>query len=194
MSEQTISETKQLWQRWISRYRAGGILCSVALLAAPAATECGAPPPPPPDLDMKATDFECVQHWPKIGNYRIINKLGHQSEAESVAGSPNGGTFPVGTVIQLVPTEASVKRAPGFNPEHGDWEFFSLQISSAGTTISARGGDASVKNQFGSSCLNCHSKAAKQWDLLCGENHGCDPLPFSGAFLAGLQNTDPRCP
>jgi hypothetical protein len=143
---------------------------------------------------MKATDFECVQHWPKIGNYRIVNKLGHQSEAEAVARAAGGGTFPVGTIIQLVPMEASVKRAPGFSAASHDWEFFSLGLSSSGTQILARGGDASVKNQFGSSCLNCHSKAAPQWDLLCGETHGCDPLPFSGAQLATLQDSDPRCP
>jgi hypothetical protein len=173
------------------RRRTAGFLCSVALLAAPAATQCGAPAE---DLNMTAADFECVRRWPKVGNFRITNKLGHLSEASAVASSPSGGTFPVGTIIQLVPMEASVKRAPGFSAASSDWEFFSLQVSSSGTQILARGGTASVVNQFGGSCLNCHSQAAPQWDLVCRENHGCATLPLTGAQLATLQDSDPRCP
>src|SRR4051794_19842929 len=61
------------------------------------------------DLDMKATDFECVLRWTKVGGYRITNKLGH--DPLPVANNPTGGgAFPVGTIIQIVPTEAMVKR------------------------------------------------------------------------------------
>src|SRR5690349_24767684 len=68
------------------------------------------------DLDMKASDFECVLRWTQVNNaYRITNKLGH--DALSVANNPNGGEFPVGTIIQIVPTEAMVKRKAGFSAE-----------------------------------------------------------------------------
>ncbi len=166
------------------------VLCSLTLLAAPATT-CE---PQPEDLEMTAADFECVKRWPKVGNMRVTNKLGHLDEALAVAGSPTGGAFPVGTIIQLVPTEASVKRRPGFSAASKDWEFFSLQVSNTGTTILQRGGGAGVVNQFGGSCLNCHAQAQPQWDLVCGANHGCAPLPFSGEFLATFQDSDPRCP
>src|ERR671918_719140 len=57
-----------------------------------------------------------------------------------------GGPFPVGTIIQLVPQEAMVKRAPGFDPDSNDWEFFALDVSPEGTKIVTRGG-AEVVNQ-----------------------------------------------
>ena len=47
------------------------------------------------------------------------------------ANNPDGGVYPVGTVIQLVPQEAMVKRAAGFDPATNDWEFFSLDVSGA---------------------------------------------------------------
>src|SRR5262249_60416159 len=42
-------------------------------------------------------------------------------------GDVSGG-YPVGTILQLFPAEAMVKRKPGFNPEGGDWEFFKLSL------------------------------------------------------------------
>jgi hypothetical protein len=144
------------------------------------------------DLDMKAQDFECVLRWTKInGSYRITNKLGH--DAAAVANSSAGGDFPVGTIIQIVPSEAMVKRRAGFDPATHDWEFFSLGVTASGTTIKARG-SANVVNQFGGNCLACHQKAMPQFDLVCGTTHGCDALPLTTAQLVGLQDQDPRCP
>ena len=144
------------------------------------------------DLDMKASDFECVLRWPQVnGAYRITNKLGH--DALSVANDPSGGTFPVGTIIQIVPTEAMVKRRAGFSAQTNDWEFFSLSVASSGTTIGARG-TTDVVNAFGGNCLGCHMKAMPQYDFVCGTTHGCDPLPLTTQQLVSLQNSDPRCP
>ncbi len=117
----------------------------------------------------------------------------------SVARSADGGTFPVGTVVQLNPAEAMVKRAPGFDGTSNDWEFFTLDVSDAGTTITARGGGSSVSNANGT-CLGCHLPAQAQWDLICGDDpdggaltaHGCIPLPVPNSVLASLM--DPRCP
>jgi hypothetical protein len=146
-----------------------------------------------PDLDMQASDFECILLWPKVGDYRITNKLGDESGALAVANAPDGGVFPVGTIIQLIPNEAMVKRYAGFNAASDDWEFFNLTTSASGTVINQRGGGASVTNFTGSSCLNCHSGAAPQWDMVCGTTHGCAPLPISEATIQSVQNADPRC-
>ena len=146
------------------------------------------------DLDMQASDFECILRWQKVRSFRITNKLGHMTEALAVANTPGGGgKYPVGTIIQLIPNEASVKRRVGFNTQTDDWEFFSLSTSAQGTTISKRG-TTDVTNAFGGNCFGCHNKAAPQWDLLCETGHGCDPLPLSDSQLQSIQNSDPRCP
>lgn len=144
------------------------------------------------DLDMKATDFECVLRWTKVGGYRITNKLGHDPLpiANNASG---GGAFPVGTIIQIVPTEAMVKRRVGFDASTHDWEFFALSVSASGTTINKRG-TSDVVNAFGGNCLTCHIKAMPAYDLVCGTTHGCDPLPLSESQLVNLQNNDARCP
>src|SRR5262249_31954439 len=111
----------------------------------------------------------------------------------AVANAPGGGIYPVGTVIQLVPFEASVKRARGFSPASNDWEFFSLSTSATGTTIRARG-TMNVVNQFGGNCFTCHKNAQPQWDFLCEQDHGCDPIPITAAQIEALQQADPRCP
>jgi len=108
-----------------------------------------------------------------------------------VANSPDGGTYPVGTLIQLVPQEAMVKRAPGFSPAANDWEFFELSASEQGTEISVRGG-VEVVNRFGGSCAGCHAQADPEWDLVCERDHGCDPLPIGRATIEALQENDPR--
>lgn len=153
------------------------------------------PPEQSSDLDlvMKASDFGCILKWDKVDRYRITNLLGFQKQALAIARSKDGGVFPVGTVIQLVPQEAMVKRRKGWNPKTKDWEFFFLKVDKNGTQIVSRGKEE-VKNQFGGNCFSCHNKAEEKWDLICGENHGCDPLPLSPTVLENIQNADPRCP
>jgi hypothetical protein len=121
-----------------------------------------------------------------------VNELGHMSEALSVANSPEGGTFPVGTIIQLIPGEASVKRAPGYSATPRDWQFFTLNVSSTGTVI-AMSGTTSVTNALGP-CIGCHGQAQPQWDLVCGDTHGWPSLLLDGMQIATAQQTDPRCP
>jgi hypothetical protein len=147
-----------------------------------------------------AADFDCLQggEWTTVGVSRFKNVLGHTAEMLAVAQSADGGVYPVGTIIQLVPQEASVKRAKGYSPQSNDWEFFTLDPSSGTTRITASGGDDSIKNFTGTSCLGCHSKAAPQWDLVCGDSqggntHGCAALPLTGPQLASLRDNDPRC-
>lgn len=144
------------------------------------------------DLDMSPEDFVCLLEWEKVRRFRITNLLGRLPEALEVAGSPTGGSYPVGTVIQLIPNEAMVKRAAGWSPETNDWEFFSLQTSAAGTEILDRG-TTEVINAFGGNCFSCHSAAEPQWDLICEQDHGCAPIPIDEATIEALQNGDPRC-
>lgn len=161
-----------------------------------AAPDAGGEVPEPleEDLDMSAEDFECILNWTKVGNYYLTNKLGRLDEAVEVAGSPTGGVFPPGTVIQLVPFEAMVKRKPGWNAATGDWEFFFLEAGTDGsTTIVSRGAEETV-NSFGGNCFDCHAKAAPEWDFICGKDHGCDPLPLTDALIQAAQEADPRCP
>jgi len=147
------------------------------------------------DLNMQASDFECIKRWEYIGPYYLTNKLGADNLAEAlkVANSPKGGTFPPGTIIQLLPMEAMVKRIKGWNPPTNDWEFFALAITTTGTTIKTRGAQDTV-NFANMNCFNCHSKAAPQWDFVCGSNHGCASLGVTDQFIQDFQNTDPRCP
>jgi hypothetical protein len=149
-------------------------------------------PPSGEDLDMKAEDFECVLRWDKVRNFRITNKLGHLDEALAVANDPQGGgAYPVGTVIQIVPQEAMVKRAAGWNAESADWEFFALGVSASGTTIDMRG---TTPSNAAGSCKGCHAKAETAYDFVCETDHGCDPLPIGSDILVQIQNGDARCP
>ena len=146
------------------------------------------------DFDMKAEDFECVLRWEKVRNFRITNKLGHLDEALAVArNTSGGGAYPVGTIIQVVPQEAMVKRRAGWNAESGDWEFFALGVSKTGTTIDMRG---TTPSNVAGSCRGCHSAAKPEFDFVCESGHGCDPLPppFDSDFLLQLQDGDARCP
>jgi mono/diheme cytochrome c family protein len=108
-----------------------------------------------------------------------------------VARSEDGGTYPVGSLLQLVPGEAMVKRAEGFSPGTKDWEFFELDVSAEGTSIRVRGGVEAV-NRFGGSCADCHAKAEPQYDFVCELDHGCDPLGLNRDVIRDIQESDPR--
>jgi hypothetical protein len=144
------------------------------------------------DLDMRAEDFECIQNGTKVRKFFVWNKLGHLDEALAVAGSAEGGEYPVGTILQLIPQEAMVKRKAGWDPTTNDWEFFALETSATGTTITSRGAATTV-NFLGANCFDCHAKAEARWDLVCEDSHGCDPLGVTPETIALFQDRDPRC-
>jgi hypothetical protein len=143
------------------------------------------------DLEMEADDFVNVNDMTAVRGFFVDNRLGHLDEALEVAEDPAGGTYPVGTIIQLIPTEAMVKRAEGFSPATNDWEFFSLAVTAEGTEILERGG-VDVINQFGGSCADCHLRAEPEFDLVCEDTHGCDPLPIGDDIITAVQASDPR--
>lgn len=145
------------------------------------------------DFVPQAVDFQCILKGKKVRNFYLLNPLGKLDEAVAVANNPQGGVYPVGTMIQLIPTEAMVKRHAGFAPAANDWEFFSLANDATGTTILQRG-STDVVNQFGGNCFSCHQKAEAKYDLICETTHGCAPLPFGAEVIEAVQSADPRCP
>ena len=182
-----------------------GKLRGLLLIAAPiliavagACASGGSPSASPPttaqaqDFVAQPADFVSLRDMTTVRGFFVDNRLGHLDEALAVANNPDGGVYPVGTVIQLVPQEAMVKRAPGFDPATNDWEFFTLDVSAQGTTIVTRGG-AEVINRFGgNSCADCHQKAEPKWDFVCEQDHGCEPLPVGDDVIAAIQRADPR--
>ncbi len=158
--------------------------------AAPTPTSTPAPTPTPEEFVAAATDFACLTQWARVRHFRIANPLGHLEAALAVANGESPPPYPVGTIIQLVPVEAMVKRAPGFFPEANDWEFFVLGASSAGTEIKQRGRGEVVN--VGTPCFACHG-AAPQTDFVCENSNGCVPLNLSEALITAIQNSDARC-
>ncbi len=137
--------------------------------------------------------FDCISKLQSVRGFYVGNLLGDLKGTVAVAHSKTGGVYPVGSVIQLVPTEVMVKQPKGFNPVTRDWEFFELDVSKGGTKILKRG-FTEVVNRFGGNCFGCHIKARAEWDLVCETGHGCDPIPLTPAMFGALQRTDPRCP
>jgi len=141
---------------------------------------------------IDAKSFRCITEMTHVRQFYVDNLLRNLEATLAVANSATGGTYPPGSVIQLVPTEAMVKRDKGFNPVTHDWEFFELDVSKDGTEIRKRG-FAEVVNRFGGNCFGCHIQARPQWDLACEMDHGCAPIPVTRAMSGALQRTDPRC-
>ena len=143
-------------------------------------------------IEINDASFGCMNDMTKVRSLFVSNLLGNLEETVKIAESKNGGEYPAGSVVQLVPTEVMVKRKKGFNPATKDWEFFELVVSKEGSKIDKRG-FADVVNRFNGNCFACHIKAEPKWDLICEKGHGCDPLPFTPDMISFIQKTDPRC-
>jgi hypothetical protein len=144
------------------------------------------------DVVVDADDFKPLPDLTAVRGFFVDNVAGDLEGSLAVANDPEGGTYPVGTVIQLIPQEAMVKRAPGFDPDSNDWEFFTLDVTAAGTTIVTRGGSEVINRFSGTSCAGCHSAAEPQFDFVCEDDHGCAPLPVGDDVITAIQNADPR--
>ncbi len=73
------------------------------------------------DVVVDADDFKPLADMTPVREFFVDNAAGDLDATLAVANDPDGGTYPVGTVIQLIPQEAMVKRAPGFDPASNDW-------------------------------------------------------------------------
>jgi len=160
-------------------------------IAIPTTTPTTTPATTPEEFVAQASDFDCLTDWTHVRHFRITNTLGHLDEALAVAHGDMPPPYPVGTIIQLVPAEAMVKRGNGFFPAGDDWEFFVLAASPAGTQILKRGRDEVIN--IGPPCFACHS-AASHTDLICETNNGCVALGLTEQLINTIQDSDPRCP
>src|SRR5277367_4569824 len=150
---------------------------------------------PPADSPLPAigeNSFRCITQMTHVRHYYVDNLAGNLAGTVRAAESTTGGVYPVGSVVQLVPTEVMVKREKGFNAATHDWEFFELDVSATGSRIRTRG-FVEVVNRFGGNCFTCHVRARPEWDFVCDVNHGCDSIPVTRAMSGALQRTDPRC-
>lgn len=143
-------------------------------------------------VDVTDASFRCVRQMAQVRHFYVDNLLGNVMDTVKVANAPKGAVYPVGSVVQLVPTEAMVKREAGFSPATGDWEFFELDVSDKGTKIGKRG-FADVNNRFGKNCFSCHAPARETFDFICESDHGCEPIPIDHKMTGALQRSDPRC-
>ena len=168
--------------------RARFVYAAVLLVGCAAAVPTQAADP----FSISEKSFRCMTEMTHIGQFYVDNLAGDLKGTVQVAESTTGGVYPVGSVLQLVPTEVMVKREKGFNAATHDWEFFELDVSPNGSTIRTRG-FVSVVNRFGGNCFTCHVRARPEWDLVCDTTHGCDPIPVTNAMIGALQRTDPRC-
>ena len=159
-----------------------GVVCLVAAGGSRAADE----------RPIDASSFRCITSMTPVRHFYIDNLRGDLQGTLAAAKSPTGAVYPPGSVIQLVPGEAMVKRDKGFNAATRDWEFFELDVSKDGTQIRKRG-FADVVNRFGGNCFACHIGARPEWDLVCEADHGCKPIPITRPMIGALQRTDPRC-
>jgi len=144
------------------------------------------------DSQIDAKSFRCITKMTRVRHFYVDNLRGPVDATLAAANSSTGAVYPPGSVVQLVPGEAMVKRDKGFNPATRDWEFFELDVSKEGTQIRKRG-FADVVNRFGGNCFACHVAARPEWDLVCESDHGCAPIPLTRAMSGALQRTDPRC-
>jgi hypothetical protein len=134
------------------------------------------------DIAVSEQSFSCIYHAaPERLREAIRIFRDNVSDTE----------YPIGTILQLIPTEAMVKHSRGTFAKSNDWEFFSLDVSAAGTKISDRGENV-VNHTQGLTCLSCHQPAAK-YDFVCEKTHGCAPIPLGDQKIAELQGADPRC-
>jgi hypothetical protein len=163
--------------------RVAGMLSGVALLLSAGLVNA---------TDIDANSFRCITKMTPVRQFYVDNLDGNLDATLAAANSPAGAVYPPGSLIQLIPGEAMVKRENGFSAPTHDWEFFELDVSKAGTQIRKRG-TVDVVNRFGGNCYNCHAPAAAQWDLVCEANHGCPPIPVTRVMIRALQRTDPRC-
>jgi hypothetical protein len=145
------------------------------------------------DVIISDETFDCMVNWLKMRNTRIKNQDPQSLERamrifqDSVANVE----YPAGTILQLVPYEAMVKRSAGTFPKTHGREFFSLDVSGSATKIRDRG-DNVVNIAQGVTCFSCHS-AAEKYDFVCEEGHGCAPIPFNDEQIARVQEADSRC-
>jgi hypothetical protein len=117
------------------------------------------------DLDLQLADFGSLAGFmtPPGRSYLVANPLGHEAEALAAASSPTGGSFPVGSIVEVQAAEVMVKRRAGWNAATRDWEFFRVRFASDGTPQAFE-----VRGAQETACFTCHSSVSSAtWDFMC---------------------------
>src|ERR1700729_2670471 len=109
------------------------IAASPAAPASPAAAAAA-----PASFPISDSSFKCITEMTHVRHFYVDNLAGNLAGTVKVAQAATGD-YPVGSVLQLVPTEVMVKRDKGFNAATRDWEFFELNVSPTSSTIHVRG-------------------------------------------------------
>src|SRR5215510_5334456 len=167
------------------------LVCGLLLAALSAPAPAGAEP------HARPRDFHCLLKGkkPEGKSFYVFNrnraKL-RRAVAMSETGAIPARGYPVGTILQVLPFEAMIKRRRGYNPEGNDWEFVRLRPTPNGRTQILADGKGEVTNALGS-CQACHKALAQQHDLVCGFVIGAAGLGLTEQQLASIQAADPRC-
>ena len=90
-----------------------------------------------------------------------------------------------------MPSNASDQELKASEESFG-WEFFSSEVSTAGTKIIDRGDENVLNAWLKAPCLRCHQPEAT-FDFVCQNGHGCTPLSIDDQKIAALQKADLRC-
>lgn len=194
---------KQTRSSFAQHFPNGALLTALTFLTLNIAAHAADQSRPPQALPATATplstavkiddsSFRCIRQMTPVRHFYVDNLLGNKEGTLAAANAPKGAVYPPGSVVQLVPTEVMVKRESGFSPATGDWEFFELEVSGAGSKIHKRG-FAEVNNRFGKNCFACHVPAREPWDFICESGHGCEAIPIDHQMTGALQRSDPRC-
>ncbi len=152
----------------VARQYPGDMVSGAAIVCGPLCADAADQPP----VSVTDGSFGCISKLTPVRGFFVGNLDGHLPDTLKVARSKDGGVYPVGSVVQLVPTEVMIKQPAGFNSVTHDWEFFELDVDAHGSTIRKRG-FAEVVNRFGGNCFGCHIAARPQWDLICETDSSC---------------------
>ena len=142
------------------------------------------------ELTVSDEDFLCLTEWEGVRGFFLTNLLGDTAEAIRIAEGGFEEPAPVGTVIQLIPLEAMVKLAPGSSSATNDWEYFILQNTTEGSTITSRGFE-DISNIAGT-CNSCHSGAVER-DFVCEDTGLCAAGALPRDLVDSMVENDPRC-
>src|SRR5262245_23496486 len=76
------------------------------------------------------SDFTCLRDWTKVHHMRVFHRKPKKlKKAIAIIEGGEQKPLPKGTILQIFPNEAMVKRGGKFNKEGGGWEFFALGVS-----------------------------------------------------------------
>jgi hypothetical protein len=169
----------------------------VLALALPLVLAIVSPGPVSAGPPAKAEDFQCILNGVKAEgkNFYIFHRnkkrLRRAVRMTSTGKIPKAG-YPVGTIIQLFPQEAMIKRRRRFNRDGHGWEFVQLKVTQDGQTEVMASGRGEVANALGS-CQGCHVQLAPDHDLVCEFVVGTSGLLLTDEQVQRIQAADPRC-